>query len=145
VEVPGFDSPARSCDGECDGFFSFPKKEVQMARSVNKIILVGNVGRDPDIQLLPKGGGKVAHLSLATGRRRPEGSDGVDRTDWHRLTLRDRLAQFAEDHIRTGDRIYVEGSLEYDAYERDGITYPTADVNVTEVVWLPSPLATKEG
>jgi len=108
-----------------------------MSRSVNKIILVGNVGRDPDIQQT-KSGTKVAHLSLATNRRVPAGADGQERTDWHRLTLWNRLAQFAEDYIKMGDRIYVEGRVEYDAYERDGISIPTADVNVKEVVLLSS-------
>lgn len=106
-----------------------------MSRSVNKITLVGNVGRDPDIQQT-KNGTKVAHLSLATNRRLPAGSDPQERTDWHRLTMWNRLAQFAEDYIKSGDRIYVEGRLEYDAYERDGISIPTADVNVKEVVLL---------
>jgi len=108
-----------------------------MSRSGNKIILVGNVGRDPDIQQT-KSGTKVAHLSLATNRRVPAGSDGQERTDWHRLTLWNRLAQFAEDYIKMGDRIYVEGRVEYDSYERDGISIPTADVNVKEVVLLSS-------
>jgi single-stranded DNA-binding protein len=49
-----------------------------------------------------------------------------------------RLAQFAEDYIQSGARIYVEGVLEYDSYERDGVTIPTADVNVKEVVLLSS-------
>ncbi len=102
-----------------------------MARTVNKITLIGNVGRDPDIQTT-KNGTKVAHLSLATQRR--SNGDGEERTDWHRLTLWNRLAQFAEDYIRTGDRLYVEGSLEYDGFERDGIYIPTADINVREVV-----------
>jgi single-strand DNA-binding protein len=106
-----------------------------MSRSVNKIILVGNVGRDPDIQQT-KSGTKVAHLSLATNRRIPPGPDGEERTDWHRLTMWNRLAQLAEDFIRTGDRIYVEGVLEYDSYERDGVVIPTADVRVRELVLL---------
>ena len=94
-----------------------------MSRSVNKIILVGNVGRDPDIQQT-KNGTKVAHLSLATNRRLPAGDEPQERTDWHRLTLWNRLAQFAEDYVRTGDRIYIEGRLEYDSYERDGVNDP---------------------
>jgi single-strand DNA-binding protein len=107
-----------------------------MSRSVNKIILVGNVGRDPDIQQT-QNGTKVAHVSLATNRRMPsDGEDVKERTDWHRLTFWNRLAQFAEDYISMGDRIYIEGRLEYDSYERDGVTIPTADVNVREVVLL---------
>jgi single-strand DNA-binding protein len=108
-----------------------------MSRSVNKITLIGNVGRDPDIQQT-KSGTKVAHFSIATNRRAPAGSDQEERTDWHRLTLWSKQAQFAEEYIRTGDRIYVEGRLEYDSYERDGVVIPTAEVHVNEVVLLTS-------
>ncbi|NNF12160.1 MAG: single-stranded DNA-binding protein [Gemmatimonadetes bacterium] len=104
---------------------------------MNKVTLIGNVGRDPDIQTT-KSGTKVAHFSLATNRRAPAASDEDERTDWHRLTLWNRQAQFAEDYIRTGDRIYVEGRIEYDSYERDGVVIPTAEVHVREVVRLNS-------
>ncbi len=106
-----------------------------MSRSVNKVILVGNVGRDPDIQQT-QNGTKVAHFSLATNRRVSNGDDPQEKTDWHRLTVWNRLAQFAEDYVRTGDRIYVEGRLEYDSYERDGVTIPTAEITVRELVLL---------
>lgn len=107
-----------------------------MSRSVNKIILVGNVGQDPDIQETGSGT-KVAHLSLATNRRTSGNGDEVtERTDWHRLTLWNRLAQFTQDYVSKGDRVYVEGRLEYDSYERDGVTIPTADVVVRELVLL---------
>ncbi len=117
-----------------------------MSRSVNKIILVGNVGQDPDIQETASGV-KVAHFSLATNRRMSaNGDEPKERTDWHRLTLWNRLAQFAADYVSKGDRVYVEGRLEYDSYERDGISIPTADVNVREVVLLsPKPAAEAEG
>jgi single-strand DNA-binding protein len=108
-----------------------------MSRSVNKISLIGNVGRDPDIQQT-KSGTKVAHFSIATNRRAPAGSDQEERTDWHRLTLWSKQAQFAEDYIRTGDRIYVEGRLEYDSYERDGVVIPPAEIHVNAVVLLTS-------
>ena len=113
-----------------------------MSRSVNKIILVGNVGQDPDIQETGNGT-KVAHFSLATNRRTTGTSDEFqERTDWHRLTLWNRLAQFAQDYVSKGDRVYVEGRLEYDSYERDGVTIPTADVSVKEMVLLsPRPVA----
>lgn len=108
-----------------------------MSRSVNKIILIGNVGRDPDIQQT-KSGTKVAHFSVATNRRAPGGSDEEERTDWHRLTVWGRQAEFAEEYIRTGDRVYVEGRIEYDSYERDGVVIPTAEVTAREVVLLSS-------
>lgn len=108
-----------------------------MSRSVNKIILVGNVGRDPDVRET-KAGMKVANLSLATNRRtQAAGEDEpTEKTDWHRLVFWNRMAQFAEDYIGLGDRIYVEGRLHYDSYERDGVSIPTAEVSVREVVLL---------
>ena len=72
-----------------------------MSRSINKIILVGNVGRDPDIQVT-QAGTKVAHLSLATSRRIPKNGGIEERTDWHRLTVWDRLAELVEDYVRKG-------------------------------------------
>ena len=109
-----------------------------MSRSVNKVILVGNVGRDPDVQTTTSGT-KVAHVSLATSRRFPRDGGMEERTDWHRLTLWDRLAQLAEDYVRKGDRVYIEGRMEYDSFERNGVTIPTAEVVVREIVLLGSP------
>ncbi|HUF11663.1 MAG TPA: single-stranded DNA-binding protein [Longimicrobiales bacterium] len=108
-----------------------------MSRSINKIILVGNVGRDPDIHVT-QAGTKVAHLSLATSRRIPKNGAVEERTDWHRLTVWDRLAELVEDYVRKGDRLYVEGRMEYDSFERDGTTVPTAEVQVRELVMLGS-------
>jgi single-strand DNA-binding protein len=107
-----------------------------MARSFNKVFLLGNVGREPDIQQT-QSGTKVAHLSLATNRWIPGGNDdGKERTDWHRLTCWGRLAQFVEEHVTTGDRVFIEGRVEYDSYERDGVTIPTAEITVRELMLL---------
>ncbi len=108
-----------------------------MARSVNKLILVGNVGRDPEVQSTTNGH-KVAHFSLATSRRIPRESGFEERTEWHRITVWDRLAELAEEYIRKGDRLYIEGRMQYDSYERDGVTIPTSDVVVRELVMLGS-------
>lgn len=109
-----------------------------MNRSVNKTILVGNVGRDPDVRE-SQDGTKIAHASLAT-RRPNKGatSETHEHTDWHRLTFRARLASFVEEHVHKGDRIYVEGRIQYDTYERDGVTIPTAEILVRELVLLRS-------
>lgn len=111
-----------------------------MSRSVNRITLIGNVGRDPEVRET-RNGTKVAHFSLATNLRlgSAEEEEERERTDWHRLTLWNRLAVFAEDYVKKGDRVYVEGRLEYDSYERDGVTIPTAEVNVRELVLLNPP------
>ena len=109
-----------------------------MSRCINKITLLGNVGRDPDVQTTADGT-KVAHLSMATSRRVPRNGGFEERTEWHRLTLWDRLAQLAEDYIRKGDRLFVEGRMEYDSYERNGETIPTAEITVRDLVLLGSP------
>lgn len=109
-----------------------------MSRSINKVILVGNVGRDPDVQTTASGT-KVAHMSLATSRRIPRDGAHEDRTEWHRLTLWDRLAQLAEDYVRKGDRLYIEGRMEYATFEKNGVTIPTAEVHVRELVMLGAP------
>lgn len=106
-----------------------------MSRSVNKIILVGHMGRDPEVRET-QNGTRVANVSLATNYRVGSGPDMEERTQWHRLVLWNRLAQLAEDYVHKGDRVYVEGRLEYDSYERDGVTIPTAEVNVRELVLL---------
>ena len=111
-----------------------------MSRSINKITLVGNVGRDPDVQTT-SAGTKVAHVSLATSRRIPREGGVEERTEWHRLTLWDRLASLAQEYVRKGDRIYVEGRMEYSAFEKNGVTIPTAEVHVRELVLLGSPSA----
>jgi single-strand DNA-binding protein len=108
-----------------------------MARSINKLILVGNVGRDPEVQKT-NSGSKVAHFSLATSRRIPRDNGFEERTEWHRITAWGRLAELAEEYIRKGDRLYVEGRIQYDSYERDGVTIPTSDVVVRELVMLGS-------
>lgn len=109
-----------------------------MSRSINKVILVGNAGRDPDVNTTAKGT-KVAHFSLATSRRIPRDTGFEERTDWHRVTLWDRLAELAEEYIRKGDRLYIEGRMVYDSFEKNGVTIPTAEVHVRELVMLGGP------
>ena len=110
-----------------------------MSRSVNKIILIGNVGSDPDVRIT-SAGVKIARVSLATNWRAGL-PDPEDRTDWHRVVLWGRLAQIAEDYVSKGDKLYVEGYLMYDSYERDGVTIPTAEIRARELVLL-APRAT---
>ncbi|MDE0660302.1 MAG: single-stranded DNA-binding protein [Gammaproteobacteria bacterium] len=113
------------------GAFTPVPKEAEMSRTVNKVVLVGNVGSDPDLHITANGE-KKAKLSLATTTR--EGNE--ERTDWHRVRLHGRQAQFAEDYVSRGDKLYVEGRLEYDSYERDGITIPTTEIRASEIVLL---------
>lgn len=102
--------------------------------TINKISLVGNVGRDPDMQTTASGR-KVAQFPVVTIQRIPH-QNGVieERTEWHRITCWDRLAELAEEHIRKGDRVYIEGRMKYDSFEKNGVTIPTSEVHVHELV-----------
>ena len=106
-----------------------------MSRSVNRVILVGNAGADPDVRETPAGS-TVAHLSLATNRIFQHNGQEQRKTEWHRLTFWAGAAQTVEKWVRKGTRMYVEGRIEYGSYERDGVTIPTADVVVQEFVFL---------
>ena len=80
--------------------------------SVNKVILVGNCGRDPEIRYLPSGQA-VANVSVATSSRRKDKNTGesIEDTQWHRVTFYDRLAEIAGEYVKKGQPIYVEGRL----------------------------------
>lgn len=87
--------------------------------SVNKVILIGNVGKEPDIRYLD-GGVAVATFPLATTERGytlPNGTQVPDRTDWHNIVLWRRLAQLVEKYVHKGDKLYIEGKLRPRTYE----------------------------
>ncbi len=109
-----------------------------MSRSVNRVILVGNAGSDPDMRRTASGT-TVAHLSLATNCRTRVNGEMQERTDWHRLTFWAAAAETIERYVRRGNRLYVEGRIEYGSYDRDGQSVPTADVVVQEFVLLDGP------
>jgi single-strand DNA-binding protein len=106
--------------------------------SVNKVILVGNCGRDPEIRYLPSGQA-VANVSVATSTRRKDKNTGesVEDTQWHRVTFYDRLAEIAGEYIKKGQPIYVEGRLKYGKYtDKDGVEKNTVDIIATEMQLL---------
>jgi len=111
-------------------------KEDPMSRSVNRISLLGHVGRDPEVRQT-QNGTRVANISVATNHTVGAGGESPrERTEWHRVTLWGGLAAFAEEYVRKGDRVYLTGRLEYDAYEREGVTIPTAEIQAGELVLL---------
>ncbi|HSV78213.1 MAG TPA: single-stranded DNA-binding protein [Ramlibacter sp.] len=106
--------------------------------SVNKVILVGNCGRDPEVRYLPSGQA-VANVTLATSSRRKDRTSGetVEDTQWHRITFYDRLAEIAGEYVKKGRPIYVEGRLKYGKYtDKDGIERNTVDIIATEMQLL---------
>ena len=108
--------------------------------SVNKVILIGNCGRDPEVRYLPSGGA-VANVSIATTSRRKDKATGemVEDTQWHRVTFYERLAEIAGEYVKKGRPIYVEGRLKYGKYTgQDGIEKNTVDIIATELQLLGS-------
>lgn len=106
--------------------------------SVNKVILVGNCGRDPEIRYLPSGQA-VANVTLATSTRRKDKNTGetIEDTQWHRITFFDRLAEIAGEYVKKGRPIYVEGRLKYGKFtNKDGMEQNTCDIVATELQLL---------
>lgn len=110
-----------------------------MSRSLNKVMLIGNVGADPELRTTPSGT-RVAKVSLATNRAwRDRSGQQQEKTEWHRLTFWDRLAELVEQYVKKGDRLYVEGRIEYSQTEDpNGVTRFWTDINVQEMVMLGS-------
>lgn len=108
-----------------------------MARSLNKVMLIGNVGSEPEIRTTASGK-RVAKLSLATNRSYTDRSgQQQEKTEWHRLTAWDRLADLMEQYVHKGDRLYVEGSIEYSQTEDEhGKPRYWTDIVVREMVML---------
>ncbi len=102
-----------------------------MAGSVNKVILVGNLGRDPEIRSF-QNGGRVASFSLATSENWKDKTTGEkkERTEWHRVSvLNDKLVEVVERYIKKGSKLYVEGQLETRKYtDKDGVEKYTTEV-----------------
>ena len=116
-----------------------------MSRSLNKVMLIGNVGNDPEVRATPSGA-RVAQFNLATTRtwNGPSG-DRQEKTEWHRCVLWNQrasgsgLADVVERYVKKGDRLYLEGSVEYRQWQdRDGQTKYMTEIKVREMIMLGS-------
>ena len=89
-----------------------------MAGSVNKVIIVGNLGRDPEVRTM-QSGDKVANFSVATSERWKDRNSGEmqERTEWHRVVIFGRTAEIAEQYLRKGSKVYIEGQLQTRKWE----------------------------
>ncbi len=105
-----------------------------MSRSLNKVMLIGNVGNDPEIRAMGSGA-RVAKMSLATSYKR---KDGEEKTEWHRLTCFGRLTDIVEQWVKKGDRLYVEGRIQYSQTEGEGGTKYWTDIVVNEMIMMGS-------
>lgn len=112
--------------------------ENQMARGVNKVILIGNLGNDPEIRYTPSGSA-VANISLATSEtwRDKQSGELQDRTEWHRLVFFNRLAEIVGEYLRKGSKIYVEGTLRTRKWQdKSGIDRFTTEIIASEMHML---------
>src|SRR4029450_2671439 len=112
-----------------------------MSRSLNKVTLIGNLGNDPEVRSTP-GGNRVATLSLATSRSWvDQNGNRQEKTEWHRCvvwnTKGSQLADIVEKYVKKGDRIYVEGRIEYRQWQdKDNQTRDSTEINVRELIML---------
>ncbi|UXZ43566.1 single-stranded DNA-binding protein [Pseudomonas soli] len=102
-----------------------------MARGVNKVILVGTCGQDPEVRYLPNGNA-VTNLSLATSEAWTDKQTGqkVEKTEWHRVVLFGKVAEIAGEYLRKGSQCYIEGKLKTREWEKDGIKRYSTEVHV---------------
>lgn len=109
-----------------------------MARGINKVILVGNLGADPEMRHTG-GGTAVTTLNLATSESWTDKQSGekVEKTEWHRVKLFGRLAEIAGDYLKKGRQVYIEGSLRTDKYtDKQGIERYSTDIIASEMQML---------
>ena len=108
-----------------------------MARGINKVILVGNLGNDPETKYT-QGGMAITKISLATSSvRKDKDGNQQERTEWHRVTFFGKLGEIAGEYLRKGSQCYVEGSIRYDKYTgSDGVEKYSTDIIADEMQML---------
>lgn len=109
-----------------------------MARGINKVILVGTMGRDPEVKYMPSGGA-IANVSLATSEQWKDKQTGEKKetTEWHRVVFYGRLAEIAGEYLRKGQQVYVEGSLRTRKWQgQDGQDRYTTEIIANEMQML---------
>lgn len=111
-----------------------------MARGINKVILIGNVGQDPEVKYMPSGGA-VANISVATSETWKDKNTGQpqERTEWHRVVFFNRLGEIAGEYLRKGSKVYIEGSLRTRKWQaQDGTDRYTTEIVANEMQMLDS-------
>lgn len=108
-----------------------------MARGINKVILVGNVGKDPETRY-SAGGMAVTTISVATSEAWKDKQTGEqkEKTEWHRVKFFGRLAEIAGEYLKKGSQVYIEGSLRTEEYEKDGVKRYSTDIVAAEMQML---------
>ncbi len=111
-----------------------------MARGINKVILIGNLGKDPEVRYMPSGGA-VANLTVATAESWKDKSTGEnqERTEWHRVVMFGRLGEIAGEYLKKGSKVYIEGKLQTKKWQaKDGQDRYTTEIVANEMQMLDS-------
>jgi single-strand DNA-binding protein len=111
-----------------------------MARGVNKVILIGNVGGDPETRYMPQGGA-VTNITVATSESWKDKTTGAqqDRTEWHRVVFFNKLAEIAGEYLRKGSKVFIEGSLRTRKWQgQDGQDRYTTEIVASDMQMLDS-------
>lgn len=109
-----------------------------MSKSVNQVILIGNVGKEPEIRVF-ENGIKVATFSVATstgGYKKQDGTDVPEKTSWHNIVAWRGLADISEKFVHKGDKLTVIGSISYREYEKDGVKKFITDILASDLVLM---------
>lgn len=107
-----------------------------MAKSLNKVQLIGNLGQDPEVKAL-QSGTSVANISIATTESyKDRNGQWQDKTEWHRVVLWDYMADNAAKYLKKGSKIYIEGKLETRSWESDGVTKYVTEVRAMSMIML---------
>lgn len=108
--------------------------------SVNKVIIVGNLGRNPDIRYLPSGDA-IANIAVATSYQHKDRNTGEQKeiTEWHRITFFGRLAEIVGQYLKKGSSVYVEGRLQTRKYVKNGVDHYATDIIAEEMQMLGGP------
>ncbi|MBL8008088.1 MAG: single-stranded DNA-binding protein [Ignavibacteria bacterium] len=109
-----------------------------MAKGLNKVMLIGHLGKDPELSYTPSGVA-VAKFSIATNESY-KGDDGnlVEKTEWHNITAWRKLAEICSTYLKKGSKVYLEGKLQTDSYEKDGKKNYFTKVVISDMVMLDS-------
>lgn len=111
-----------------------------MARGINKVILVGNLGADPEVRYMPSGGA-VTNITIATSEswKDKQTGENQERTEWHRVVFFNRLAEIAGEYLRKGSKVYVEGSLRTRKWQdQNNVERYTTEIVAAEMQMLDS-------
>lgn len=109
-----------------------------MARGINKVILIGNLGTDPEVRYMPQGGA-VANLTVATSESWTDKAtnEKKEQTEWHRVVIYQRLAEIAGEYLRKGSKVYIEGKLKTRKWQdKDGVERYTTEIIANELQML---------